>query len=321
MLRDEHEMEQQRDVEQQNSVSTKKKPWPVNCSWPEPLAYSYDYDEEMVLSGYDDETQELLDIKEYFDSFVASGRLNEDCTLNEDYVGPFHEYRDCDDGFDEDADDGFDETFDDDATFTPKKGEYYWDDGFDIEAWREDLSEYVNLIRFAPMDPYKDPVIVMRSAFSYHFTNENLLRQAFTRRSFQIEHDLSGCFKELEFLGDTILSTVVTREIFRQFTKTECLSYEAPFESKFNEGELTKIRQQFVSKEALAARARELGLGRFILYGTGEKETDSALEDMMEALIGAVVIDCNWEMETVEKLVNELLCIQLDSADNLVKKS
>ena len=32
----------------ENSVSTKKKPWPKNCPWPEPLAYSYDYDEEMV---------------------------------------------------------------------------------------------------------------------------------------------------------------------------------------------------------------------------------------------------------------------------------
>lgn len=303
-------------MEQQNSVSTKHKPWPKNCPWPEPLAYSYDYDEEMVWSGYDDETQELLDIKEYFDSLVESGRLNEDYTLNEDYVSPFKEFEDEADEADEDSDE--DEYPED---FTPKKGEDYWDDGFDIEAWREDLSEHVNLLRFAPMDPHKNPVIAMRSAFSYQFINENLLRQAFTRRSFQIEYNLSGCSEELEFLGDTILTTVVTREILRQFSERNCLSYEAPFESKFNEGELTRIRQQFVSKEALAARARELGLGRFILYGTGEKETDSALEDMMEALIGAVVIDCNWEMETIEKMVNELICIQLDSADNLVKKS
>lgn len=297
-------------LEQLNRVTTKKKLWPENCPWPEPLAYSYDYDEEIVWSG-DDETQELLDIKEYFDSLVESGRLNEDYTLNEDYVNPFR-------GFEDEAEADEDEYPED---FTPVKGEDYWDDGFDIEAWREDLSEHVNLLRIAPMDPHKDPVIAMRSAFSYHFVNENLLRQAFTRRSFQIEHNLSGCSEELEFLGDTILSTVVTREIFRQFSENDAESYEAPFESKFNEGELTRIRQQFTSKEALAARARELGLGKFILYGTGEKETDSALEDMMEALIGAVVIDCNWDMGTVEKMVNELICIQLDSADDFLKKS
>lgn len=92
-----------------------------SCPWPEPLAYSYDYDEEMVWSGRDDETQELLDIKEYFDSLVASGRLNEDYTLNEDYVSPFREFEDSDeDEYPED--------------FTPEKGEEYWDDGFDIEA-------------------------------------------------------------------------------------------------------------------------------------------------------------------------------------------
>ena len=302
------EMEQlgmeQQGMEQQNSVSTKKKPWPKNCPWPEPTAYSYDYDEDTACGIADDETQELLEIKEYFDSLVDSGRLNEDYSLNEDYESI-----------------SLDEEEDVAEDFIPEKGEDYWDDGFDVEAWREDLSEHVNLLRIAPMDPHKDPVIVMRSVFSYHFTNENLLRQAFTRRSFQIEYNLSGCSEELEFLGDTILSTVVTREILRQFSAIECLSYEAPFESKYNEGELTRIRQQFTSKEALAARARELGLGRFILYGTGEKETDSALEDMMEALIGAVVIDCNWEMETVEKMVNELLCIQLESTDTLLKKS
>lgn len=205
----------------ENSLPAKKKAWPKNCPWPEPLAYSYDYDEEMVWSGYDDETAELLEIKEYFDSLVEAGRLNEDYTLNEDYVSPFREEED-----DEEADDVED--------FTPKKGEEYWDDGFNIEAWREDLSEHINLIKFAPMDPQKDPVIAMRSAFSYQFINENLLRQAFTRRSFQIEHNLSGCSEELEFLGDTILSTVVTREIIRQFSENDAESYEAPFESKFN---------------------------------------------------------------------------------------
>ena len=69
----EKEMSQQQGVEQRGCTQgleqcgctqVKKKPWPENCPWPEPLAYSYDYDEEIVWSG-DDETQELLDIKEY----------------------------------------------------------------------------------------------------------------------------------------------------------------------------------------------------------------------------------------------------------------
>ena len=163
MLREMEQMNgqvnEQQGMEQQSTA--KKKPWPENCPWPEPTAYGYDYDEGTVGGIYDDKTQGLLEIKEYFDSLVYSGRLNEDYTLNEDYVSPFQEYEDSDD----------DEEEDDDATFTPAKGEDYWDDGFDIEAWREDLSEHVNLLRIAPMDPHEDPVIAMRSVFSYHFTN------------------------------------------------------------------------------------------------------------------------------------------------------
>ena len=74
-------------------------------------------------------TVRSIDIKEYFVSLVTSGRLNEDYTLNEDYVSPFHEYEDCDDRCDDDSfDDDVDAGFDDDEypeDFTPKKGEDY----------------------------------------------------------------------------------------------------------------------------------------------------------------------------------------------------
>lgn len=70
-------------------------------------------------------TVRSIDIKEYFVSLVTSGRLNEDYTLNEDYVSPFHEYEDCDDRCDDDSfDDDVDAGFDDDEypeDFTPKK--------------------------------------------------------------------------------------------------------------------------------------------------------------------------------------------------------
>lgn len=288
--------------EMQQKAATK--PWPINCPWPEPTDYGMDYDEDSIPGTNDHEIAYLEEIEEYFDSLVDSGRLNEDYTLNEDYESPSQE----------------DEETDED--FAPEKGEEYWrDDFFDIETWREDLSKRINLLQLPPMDLYKDPVVAMRSAFSYQFTNENLLRQAFTRRSFQIEYGLDGCSEELEFLGDTILSTFVTKEVLKQFSTIDAEVYEAPFQSKFNEGELTKIRQKFTSKEALAARARELGLGKFILYGTGEQETDSSLEDMMEALIGAVTIDCNWDMREIEKMVNELICIHLDSTITFLNKS
>ena len=287
-------------------VTTAKKPWPENCPWPEPVEWSFHYDEDTIPMEVDEETDELLEIKEYFDSLVESGRLNEDYSLNEDY-----------DGTDADPDDADA----DPADFTPSTGADYWDDGFDYDLWLEDISNHINLLKIAPMDPNLDPILAIRPIISYDFINENLLRQAFTRRSFSLEYGLSGCSEELEFLGDSVLNTVVTREIMRQFTENDCIRYDAPFRSKYNEGELTKLRQHFTGKDYLSNRAKELDLGKYILYATGETENDSALEDMMEALIGAVVIDCGWDMTTIEKVVNELLCIQLDTPDSLLKKS
>ena len=69
---------------------------------------------------------------------------------------------------------------------------------------------------------------------------------------------------------------------------------EAPYQmydESINEGELSKIRSHFTDREHLSQRAVELGLNKYILYGKTEQESEAALEDMMEALIGAVVID------------------------------
>lgn len=265
-----------------------KKAWPENCPWSKPKYYGIKYDEDLDFDGRDEGIRDLFGIKEYYDSLVQGGILNWDYTLHKE-----------------------------EEDFFPEMGEDYWNDGFDIEAWREDLSAHVNLLHI----PNDKAVNELSKVFSYKFNNENLLRQAFTRRAFQIEYGLDSCSEELEFLGDSILSTVVTKEMFKQLTNHDCISFDSPFRSRYDEGELTKIRQKFVSKEALAARARELGLGKYVLYGTGEQETDSSLEDMMEALIGAAVLDSEWDMQAIEKLVDELVCIQFDKSDDLLEKS
>ena len=112
---------------------SKRKEWPVDCAWPEPIPEGrgpfWEEDEIDPLTA-DDETEELLDIKEYFDSLVESGRLNEDYSLNEEY-----------DSFEKD-DEGGDDLEDGDGCeeFVPEKGEDYWDNGFEVELWEEDLS-------------------------------------------------------------------------------------------------------------------------------------------------------------------------------------
>ena len=107
----------------QSKTKSYKKPWPENCAWPEPKFYGVKYDEDLDWRGTD-QMKNLLAIKDYYDSLVDDGVLNS-------------KYR-------PEVDD-----------FYPEMGEVYWDDRFDIEAWREELTAYVNLLRIPTAEPVK----------------------------------------------------------------------------------------------------------------------------------------------------------------------
>ena len=299
---------------------SKNRRWPENCVWPEPARegqgcwWEIDEVDPFLL---DEDGQELLEIREYFDRLVEEGRLNEDYSLNEDY-------EDLNDLNAPDDPDVFEPEMatDDPYVFEPKMGLDYWDDGFDVQTWEEDFSEHVGLLKIAPACPETDPVIFIRQVTGYEFINENLLRQAFTRRAFATEYGLSGCCEELEFLGDSVLNAIVTKEIVSQLMEVNVIQTDAPFRTlrrDYDEGVLSRIRSQYICKDYLADRAQKLGLDSFILYGKGEEPTESSREDMMEALIGAVAVDSGWDQKTLENVVDSLLCVQLTYPDRFLK--
>ena len=296
----------------------RRKTWPKDCLWPEPvwdgnyggMQWSVDDVDIMTL---DEDAQELLQIREYMDSLVEEGWLNEDYSFNEDYLP------DEDDVLNKDEDGEEDESEEgEDGQFEPEIGIDYWEEGFDLESWEYAFEEHMNCIKI-PFSS-QDPVTAIRDVTGYEFINENLLRQAFTRRAFGLEYGV-GDSEQLEFLGDSILNTVVTREMVRQFSVVSTIKPQAPFRSRYTEGEMTKIRSRFVSKEHLAARAAELDLDKYILYGTGETKSDSAAEDMMEALLGAVAVDCGWDWQVLEAVADRLVCIQITAPDEFLKTS
>ena len=296
----------------------RRKAWPADCLWPEPVWDGRDGGmqwsaEDADILTLDEEGQELLEIREYMDSLVEEGRLNEDYSLNEDYLSDFDDVSDNGEADEEDDSEG-----EEDGKFEPEIGIDFWEEGFDLESWEYAFEDHMNFIKI-PISSH-DPVTAIRDVTGYEFVNENLLRQAFTRRAFGLEYGV-GDSEELEFLGDGILNMVVTREMIRQFSEVFTIEPQAPFRSRYTEGEMTKIRSRFVNKEHLAARAAELGLDRYILYGTGETKTDSAAEDMMEALLGAVAVDCRWDWHVLESVADRLVCIQITEPDKFLKTS
>jgi ribonuclease-3 len=113
--------------------------------------------------------------------------------------------------------------------------------------------------------------------------DRDLLRRALTHRSYAYENGGLPTNERLEFLGDAVLSIVVTDHLYRTY-------HDLP------EGQLAKLRASVVNMNALADVARGIGVGQWLLLGRGEefsggRDKASILADTFEALLGAVYLD------------------------------
>lgn len=133
----------------------------------------------------------------------------------------------------------------------------------------------------------------------YNFKNIEILEKSLTHSSYSNEDKFYTKVnnERLEFLGDAVLSIVVSRFIFEQFPE-------------YPEGELTKLRSQVVCEDTLSLVAADLNVGNFLLLGKGEetsggRERKSILADAVEAIIAAIYIDGGYK--EAEKFVLEKL--------------
>ncbi len=124
-----------------------------------------------------------------------------------------------------------------------------------------------------------------------------MLDQALTHSSFAREAESQapagsatetpGDNEQLEFLGDAVLSFVVSQELFSRFPE-------------YSEGDLSKLRAHIVSARSLIRPARRLEIGKYLRFGKGEERsggrTKSALlVNALEALIAALFLDAGLE--------------------------
>lgn len=125
----------------------------------------------------------------------------------------------------------------------------------------------------------------LETVLGIKFSDKNLLKNAFIHRSYLNEHkDFKGDSNErLEFLGDSVLSIVVSRFLFEKLPKS-------------SEGELTQMRAALVRTETLAKIGQKLDLGNYLFLSKGEEESrgrtnNSILANIFESLIGAIFLD------------------------------
>ncbi len=136
------------------------------------------------------------------------------------------------------------------------------------------------------------------------FNDKTLLRNAFVHSSYLNEatNDSTVTDNErLEFLGDAILSAVVSETLYARFT-------DLP------EGGLTRVRAALVRRDTLAKFARKSHLGDYLLLGRGEEESGgrhrpATLCATFEAVVGAIYLDQG--VEEVRKFVMPLIDVEL----------
>ncbi len=128
-----------------------------------------------------------------------------------------------------------------------------------------------------------DNIAKFEEIIGYTFKNKQLIQQALSHSSYSNERKKpNGSNERLEFLGDSVLSIVVSDFLYKNLNVAE--------------GQLTKIRASLVCEKSLHVFAKKISLGDFLLLGKGEENTGgrqrpSILADAFEAVIAAIYLD------------------------------
>lgn len=135
-----------------------------------------------------------------------------------------------------------------------------------------------------------DRLAVLEKRIGVTFRDKKLIGSAIIHPSFLNESTvrLPGHYERLEFVGDAVLELIVKELLYRKFPKKD-------------EGDLTFLTSAIVRNGTIAAIARFLGLGEFMLMSRGEREnaTPRARTYMLaccfEAVVGAVFLDQGYD--------------------------
>ena len=129
----------------------------------------------------------------------------------------------------------------------------------------------------------------LEEKLGYKFRDIKYLSTGLTHSSYANEFRKLNikCNERQEFLGDAVLSIVVSDYIYRNCPMLP-------------EGELTKLRAALVCEKSLAGYARSIGLGKYLFLSRGERHTNgqdrpSILADAFESVIAAIYLDGGME--------------------------
>lgn len=122
--------------------------------------------------------------------------------------------------------------------------------------------------------------------------NEELLKTALTHSSYSNEHNCEN-YERLEYLGDAILEAVTSEYLY--------------LNTDYKEGEMTKIRANYVCEKALACYSRDIGIDKCIRLGHGQIHNlnDTIIADVFEAVAAVIYLDQGYNV--VKKYLDDII--------------
>ena len=140
----------------------------------------------------------------------------------------------------------------------------------------------------------------LQQKLNYQFKDLSLLELALTHRSMGKKNN-----ERLEFLGDSILGLVISRELYKRFKQIE-------------EGKLSRLRSHLVRGQTLAKFGFALELADVLILGSGELKSggyrrESIQADAVEAIFGAILLDS--DLETINTVILDLYQERLNAID------
>lgn len=171
---------------------------------------------------------------------------------------------------------------------------------------------------FNPEDTSIAPRLeIAEKACGHAFSDRRLLLRSLTHPS-AVDDSIADSYERLEFLGDSIIGSIIAEEIFTRFPH-------------LTEGGMTRIKVSVVTGSVLASVAQSVGLEDAIVLGQSERRSGgrgrvSALENVFEALTAALYLDAGidkareWVLGTLGPLISEDVAASPESPKSLLQE-
>jgi ribonuclease-3 len=156
----------------------------------------------------------------------------------------------------------------------------------------------------------------VKKCIGYRFSKKDLLLQALTHSSAredstipQTSPPLPHINERLEFLGDAVLGLAITGILYTKF-------------HQMDEGKMSIIKSNLVSREMLAKKCHSIGLDKLIIVGKGIKGRSlpvSVLANAMEALFGAIFLEGGYDK--ISRIIAQLFADDIAVSEHTARYS